>query len=281
MKKGKKTEVGLIKDIKDSTRDSIEVGSRRINYEILYSKRRKRAALMVRPDRMVEFHAPAGLEKTRIREMVRDKADWILKKLDWFEENRHPDPTKRYVQGEEFLFLGEVYHLNIIVEEEWKSQHSGKIQHPGNVSARINDQVLEVSLNSQAPGVSLSKNLPEDGRKELVREAVCRWYAERAVEKVGEFVELYSEKLRVPPPFFQVKYQRKRWGSCSAKNVIRINFQLLMASPGQLEYVVVHELCHIKEKNHSPAFWALVEELMPGYGPHREELKKDGWKYVL
>jgi predicted metal-dependent hydrolase len=91
----------------------------------------------------------------------------------------------------------------------------------------------------------------------------------------------YSNKLGVNIPAYQVKYQKKRWGSCSANNVLRINFQLIMAPYAQLEYVVVHELCHIKEKNHSAKFWKLVKELMPDYAEPRKGLKTEGWKYVL
>ncbi|MDD3041548.1 MAG: DUF45 domain-containing protein, partial [Methanosarcinaceae archaeon] len=129
MKKVKKIETDTFEGIKGSTGDSIKVGSRTIHYEILYSKRRKRAALVVRPDGRVEFRAPPELEKVRIREMLRGKADWVLKKLDWFEENGHPDQTKHYVQGEKFLFLGEGYRLNIIVEKGGNSQPPGKFQH--------------------------------------------------------------------------------------------------------------------------------------------------------
>ena len=114
-----------------------------------------------------------------------------------------------------------------------------------------------------------------------MKETIWSFYSERAREEIEKLLRIYSKKLGVVTPVFKVKHQKRRWGSCSADNVLRINFQLIMAPPDQLEYVVVHELCHVKEKNHSERFWKLVRELMPDYQEHRNNLKKDGWKYVL
>jgi hypothetical protein len=129
--------------------------------------------------------------------------------------------------------------------------------------------------------VEVSKNIQEDQLPFLVKEVIWTFYSKRAEEEVEKILKGYSKKLEVTPPVFKVKYQKKRWGSCSADNILRINFQLIMAPPRQLEYVVVHELCHVKEKNHSTRFWKLVRELMPDYEEHRNSLKKNGWKYVL
>ncbi|HII01958.1 TPA: M48 family metallopeptidase [Methanosarcinaceae archaeon] len=239
--------------------DSIKACGRTIAYEIIYSKRRKSAAIVVRPDLKVEFRAPPGLDSETIRTMVRKKADWVLKKLDGFEGKRNLNPEKRYIDGEKFLYLGEEYPL--------KLTFGG-----GVLSAGLEGPVLEVVI---------PEKVPEPLGPASVRGAVWQWYLGCADEKVGELVEAYSDKMGISPPSFRVKYQKRRWGSCSADNVLRINFQLMMAPPEQLEYVVVHELCHVKEKNHSKNFWALVEELMPDYRVHREGLKKEGWKYVL
>jgi len=129
--------------------------------------------------------------------------------------------------------------------------------------------------------VEISENTSEDQLHFLVKEAVWNFYSKCAEEEVEKLLKIYSKKFGVSTPVFMVKYQKKRWGSCSAKNVLRINFQLIMAPPKQLEYVVVHELCHVKEKNHSARFWKLVRELMPDYEKYRNSLKIDGWKYVL
>lgn len=241
--------------------DSIKTCGRTISYEIVYSRKRKRAAILVRPDMRVEFRAPHGLSADTIRGMVEGKARWIFKKLEWFEANRLPDQRKQYCEGEVYFYLGREYPLRITFLNSIKKP-----------LAFFKDSELRI----EAP-----ENVSEDQLPFLVKEAVWNFYSERAEEEVEKLLKSYSKKLGVVTPVFKVKHQKRRWGSCSAENVLRINFQLIMAPSRQLEYVVVHELCHVKEKNHSSRFWKLVRELMPDYEEHRNRLKKDGWKYVL
>lgn len=241
--------------------DRIIACGRTINYEIVYSKKRKRVAILVRPDMQVEFRAPQGLSTDTIREIVKEKSLWIFKKLEWFETNRLPDQKKQYCEGEVYLYLGREYPLRITFMDSAKKP-----------LAFFKDSKLTVEV---------PENTSEDQIPFLVKEAVWSFYSERAEEEVEKILENYSKKFGAVLPVFKVKHQKRRWGSCSAENVLRINFQLIMAPPRQLEYVVVHELCHVKEKNHSARFWKLVRELMPDYEEYRSSLKKDGWKYVL
>jgi predicted metal-dependent hydrolase len=242
-------------------KDSIKACGRTINYEIVYSKKRKKAAVIVQPDARVEFRAPGGLSSESIREMVRGKAGWICKKLDWFEANKLPDPNKQYSAGEMYLYLGKEYPLKITSIDRVKKPFA---------------LFKEPELNVVVP-----REISEDMLPTLVKKAIWDFYSRRADEETGRILKHYSRKLGMNTPVFKVKYQKRRWGSCSVDNVLRINFQLIMAPYTQLEYVVVHELCHMKEKNHSAKFWKLVKELMPDYEEHRKSLKKDGWRYVL
>jgi len=241
--------------------DSIKACGRTINYEIVYSKKRRKAAIVVRPDLTVEFRAPHGLSREAIRDMVQKKAVWVWEKLDWFEANRLPSQEKRYADGEKYLYMGREYSLKILPAEEIKKPF--------------------VSFTGSEITVFIPESVSDELKPALVKKAIWNFYSERAESEVKKFLKFYSEKLRIDPPAFKVKYQKRRWGSCSADNVLRINFQLIMAPPEQLEYVVVHELCHVKEKNHSARFWNLVGELMPHYQVRRKSLKKDGWRYVL
>jgi predicted metal-dependent hydrolase len=241
--------------------DSIKACGRTISYEIVYSKKRKRAAILVCPDMRVEFRAPQGLSTDTIRKMVEGKALWIFKKLEWFEANRPPDQKKQYCGGENYLYLGGEYPLKIRVMDNIKKPLT---------FFKDSELIVEVP-----------KHTPEDQLPILVKESIWTFYSKRAKEEVETILKGYSKKLGVAPPVFKLKHQKRRWGSCSADNILRINFQLIMAPPRQLEYVVVHELCHVKEKNHSARFWELVRELMPDYEEHRGSLKKNGWKYML
>ena len=250
-------------------KDSIKACGRTIEYEIVFNKKRKRAEIVVRPDLTVELRAPWGLKLEVVRTMVNDKSAWICKKLDWFEINKLPNQQKQYTEGEIYLYLGKEYTLKI--------QNFENIKKP---FAVIRTSKLTSELTSELI-VAVPEGAPENLLPLQVKKAIWDFYSKNAEEKINGILKIYSKKLGITPPVFKVKYQKRRWGSCSADNILRINFQLLMAPPEQLEYVVVHELCHIKEKNHSIKFWQLVGELMPGYEIHRKTLKKEGWQYVL
>ena len=241
--------------------DSIKTCGRTIDYEIVYSKKRRKAAIVVRPDLKVEFRAPHGLSLEAIRDMVQTKAGWVWEKLDWFEANRLPNQEKRYTDGEKYLYMGREYPL--------------KILHVGGIKKSL------ASFSGSELTVLIPETVHEELKPTLIKKAVWDFYRDCAKSDVDRLLKAYSEKLNLRPPVFMVKHQKRRWGSCSVDNVLRINFQLMMAPSEQLEYVVVHELCHVKEKNHSARFWKLVGELMPGYEVHRKSLKKDGWRYVL
>lgn len=175
---------------------------------------------------------PSWLSREAIREMVQKKAAWVQEKLDWFEVNRLPCQEKEYTDGEKFLYLGKEYPpLTVLPVEGIKKAFA--------------------SFSGSEITVLLPKSAPEELKPSLVKKAVWNFYSECAEKEVEKFLKAYAEILNIDIPAFKVKHQKKRWGSCSADNVLRINFQLMMAPPEQLEYVVVHEICHVKEKNHS------------------------------
>ncbi len=239
--------------------DSIIFGASKISYEIIYSPRRKNVSISVSPDKKVEVTAPSNLTVEAIREVVKRKADWILKKLDWFDHIQQFDASKEYVNGETFLYMGRQYRLKI---------QSGEIE----PSIKLKGKYFEVTV---------SKNTPQKSQHQVVRDTLWKWYLEHAENKLREIMHKYSRKLQIDTPTLVVKPQAKRWGSCSKTNIIRINIQIIMAPIKQIEYVVAHELCHVKYKDHSSGFWKNLSLIMPDYQLRKESLRKEGWRYVL
>jgi predicted metal-dependent hydrolase len=108
------------------------------------------------------------------------------------------------------------------------------------------------------------------------REGLEKRYREAAKEYIPKRADYYADLLGVSYERIRVAEQKTRWGSCSSKGTLSFNWKLMLAPPKVLDYVVVHEVCHIKEMNHSPRFWKLVEELMPDYKEYRKWLKENG-----
>jgi predicted metal-dependent hydrolase len=241
------------------SKDSIRFGSTTINYDITYSKKRKNATLAVYPLSEVEIRVPVNLEKVDIRKLVKRKADWVLKKIIWFNELAQLDGRKEYINGETYLYMGRQYKLKII------RGHNRAV-------AKILGKQLQVNLPIK---------ISEGDGKRTVKVAIWRWYRQQTEIKVADLIRKYSKKLGIVAPDFFIKNQYKRWGSCTSKNKLIFNFRLSMAPASQIEYVVGHELCHIKQKNHTKGYWKLLFSIMDDYAVRKEALRKDGWQYAL
>ncbi|MHA1827129.1 MAG: M48 family metallopeptidase [Candidatus Heimdallarchaeaceae archaeon] len=241
------------------TQDSIKFGEMNINYDIIYSDRRKNATIAVYPLKQVEIRVPFGLEQDHIQKLVKKKAEWIIKQILWFDEIMQIDCSKEYVNGETYLYLGRQYRLKIIKSKE-KPQ------------AKLIGRHLLVSLQGK---------IPKTKEKKIIKAAVWKWYKQQANKKIAEAVEIYSEKLGIKTPKFTIKNQYKRWGSCTKNNILNFNFRIVMAPITLLHYVVAHELCHIKYKDHSKQFWALLKTVMPDYEQRKERLRREGTQFVL
>ncbi len=111
-------------------------------------------------------------------------------------------------------------------------------------------------------------------------DAVIRSLAEKALKTIPERVRYYAPLIGVNYGRVTIRNQKSKWGSCSAKGNLNFNCLLMLCPPAVLDYVVVHELCHRKEMNHSPAFWAEVEKLVPDYPARRKWLKDEGSKLI-
>ncbi|CAJ36306.1 M48 family metallopeptidase [Methanocella arvoryzae] len=233
---------------------SIRYGAETISFSIVRSPRRKTACITVYPSGEVRLTVPARTSEAQARRYVEQKAGWVLGKLKAFEAQGARDVKKRYVDGEIFLFLGREYALQISRGPE--------------PLVTLGDKTLNVFVQ-------------DPGDREAIRSAVFGWYRFQAETYLREPVASYARALDVFPPPFKVKNQSKRWGSCTAKNLLNFNLKIVMAPLEQLEYVAAHEVCHIKVKDHSPRYWAVLKSIMPDCDTRKKALKTEGWKYEL
>ena len=174
---------------------------------------------------------------------MRQKARWILEKL---EASAAAPEAPAFLSGEKLPYGGR--DLTLWVQ---------------GVAATASD-LPEVSLERRRLNVAVPMGLDEEAQRGLVAEALMNWYAGRAQEQIGEQLARWLPVLgKSEVPAVQIRNQRRRWGSCSPKGVLRFNWRLAMLEPALVEYVVVHELAHLTHMNHSPAFWGLVAQHLP------------------
>jgi len=241
------------------TQDRIQFGATTINYDIVYSEKRKNATLAVYPMKEVEIRVPKHLERDRIQSLVKKKADWVIKQLVWFDEITRLDSNKEHINGETYLCLGRQYRLQIKKTE-------------GRAEAKIIGKTIQVNLPI---------NIHKNHEKKIIKAAIWKFYRQQTEEKITELLKKYSKRLGIQIPTFMIKNQYKRWGSCTSKDQLIFNFRLAMAPVSQIEYVVAHEICHIKVKDHNNEYWKLFKSIMPEFEKRKDALKKDGWQYQL
>jgi predicted metal-dependent hydrolase len=217
--------------------DSIDFGSKKIDFHLTFSDR-KSLGITITPDMDVIVKAPRDASIERVKEKVRKKAPWIIKQQSFFLTFHPRTPEKRYVSGETHLYLGRQYRLKVT---EAKSN-----------SVHFRGSYFEI----QARRKSNSKPL------------LLQWYRERAKIKFAEIAEPWIqrfEKYDVKPEAIYLHEMPKRWGSCTPKGKIILNPELIKAPRPCIEYVVIHELCHLVHPNHTPAFIQLQEKVMPDW----------------
>ncbi|MGZ8163137.1 MAG: M48 family metallopeptidase [Methylobacter sp.] len=231
------------------------------SYQIRRSQRATRTRIVVTQDK-VEVVAPAKVSEHRIHQFVLSKQQWIVLTLAKIAANKHDYKSLApdfYGHGAEIPYQGEMYKLVI---------RPSKLKR------------IKIEFSNEFIAYIPEAWITKENSDEL-KEALIKWMKKNSRLQVERLVNRHAEKRQLFPRTINMKTQRSRWGSCGIYNDIHINWLLIMAPPEVLEYVVVHELCHIQVKNHSTYFWALVGEHMPGYQQQRHWLRKHGHRLMM
>lgn len=143
------------------------------------------------------------------------------------------------------------------------------------VAEKKDDFSDNLAISGRKIVATVDPELNADEKKAAIKKAILKWYLSEADQIIRQRTKRYFPILDVMPRKIEIKDQEKRWGSCSSKSVLRFNWRIIMAPISIIDYVVVHELCHLKVKNHSPAFWRLVSLAVPDYRKRRDWLRKN------
>jgi len=215
--------------------------------KVIRSKHRKKTiAIEVTEEGEVVLRVPLNTKDVEIERIILKNKDWIKKKRVEI-LSKAKITRKEFKEGEKFLFLGREYPLKAIKPQ---------------------DKPLKFSRE----GFVLS-----DRHLEVAKEIFVKWYKDKAKRIISERVKFYAKRCSLPYDRVRITSANKRWGSCSKRGNLNFSYRLIMAPLSVIDYVVVHELCHIKERNHSRNFWKLVESIMPDYKTYKDYLKNNGY----
>lgn len=211
-------------------------------HKVIRSKRRS-IALVMTPEAMLVVRAPMLTPLKYIESVVEKQKLWIERKRAQILKRGVLKP-KQFKDGEEFLFLGQPYRFTVC---------SG----------------LEIEIKDD-------KLLFPEKQLKKAKQKLIQWYKEESFALITEIAQKYSRVSGWKYKTININSAKTRWGSCSSSGSINFSYKLMLAPRAVVEYVVVHELSHITEKNHSPRFWAKVQSLMPDYRLHEKWLKENG-----
>lgn len=233
----------------------LETEQATIPYEIRRSRKARRLRITVRPEGVVAV-APIATGRSQIRSFVESKAGWITRKTLDLAERDVLGPPERFETGSPVRFRDRWYPLEVLEDR---------------AGSRSREVAFKEGLRVHVEG-----GLDAEAKEEVVRGLVLDWLRQRALEDAERWASSHRERLGVRPSRIRIGNQKTLWGSCSPKNVVSLNWRLIAAPPPVFEYVVVHELCHLVERNHGPRFWALVAEVLPEFEERRAWLKRRG-----
>jgi len=225
----------------------LNYGSKSIEYKLSFAAR-KSLGIKVMPDGLVAVIAPLDTSIIAINKKVKSKANWILKQQAFFHSYKPHTPERKYVNGETHLYLGRQYKLQI-----------------------VQDNFNEVKVHRGIMKI-IAKKIDSAYLEKIIKE----WYKQKAIILFEEVVLSSLEKFtkyKIEKPVLEIRAMQKRWGSCTKSGKIILNTELIKAPKGSIEYVVIHELCHLIHHNHNQKFYDLQNTLSPHWEKWKEKLE--------
>lgn len=224
---------------------SLIYGSEEIRYTLNFRKR-KTLGITVKPDRSTEVNAPIGSSIEKIEQKVRKRAAWILKQQDHFLSFEPRNTSRNYVSGESHLYLGRQYRLLIVQSDKELVKHTG----------------AQIEVRTQEPQ-----------NAKLLLEA---WYLDKSKNWFHSIAQPLIERFKqynVEPTKIEIRKMQHRWGSCSNSGRILLNPELIKAPKACIEYVIIHELCHLVHRDHTKAFFILQQKECPEWKKWKRKLE--------
>ena len=222
---------------------NVHLSGKEVSYTLKRSGYRRSIGLRI-DDRGLTVNAPLRASEKWLHSVLQEKADWVVKQLDKWQSRKAPPIF--WAEGASIPFRGEQFILTLIPRTR-------------GAKPSLHGEVLHVPVGLEADPADIEK-------------AVTQWYREEALRVFMECAEYFAPMLQVAPSAIKLSSAVTQWGSCNVRGVVHLNWQLVKMPLHLIDYVVVHELAHLKEMNHSPAFWQVVESACPDYKQCRAEL---------
>ncbi|SHK42527.1 M48 family metallopeptidase [Desulforamulus aeronauticus] len=233
---------------------TVQLGGKPISYQIRESRRAKHVRFTISSSDGLEVVVPSNYPQDQLETLLKSKQNWILEKLALFSRRVELVQKNALAATQVIRFLGKSYRVVTVFQ-------------PGAPQIEIVGDKIIIMLPQQ--------------NQVKIRDVLESWLRHQAREVIKQRLQFFSHKLNIKYNQVAIKDQKTRWGSCSSQGNLNFNYRLVMAPVPIIDYLVVHELAHLREMNHSKKFWLLVESVCPAYKAHRQWLKEHGAELTL
>lgn len=240
-----------------------------MKYEVIFGRRifeviveksaNRQLSITVHPDKSITAKAPGHFSHSFVQRQLDKKSRWIARQVDFFEQFHPIQPPRQYVSGETHYYLGRQYRLRI--RQGPKSQ------------VKLKGAFFEVDVNLS----KTDQQAPQKASAKIAQRLMQNWYKEHARTLLTGRIEIAwprFKRFNLEYPRVVFRKMHKRWGSCSGSGVIVLNTELVKAPVNSIDYVVIHELCHLVFPDHDSRFFRLLSRLMPDWQQRKQRLEK-------
>ncbi len=224
---------------------------RDIDYQLLSGSERKTTDIIIERDGTIAVRPPNNYSPEQVDAVVESKRMWIYRNLAEWKDLNSTAVVREWVNGETFLYLGRSYRLSLVSEQD-------------------------CDLKLKEGRFCLLRGLIEKGGSTSAKLAFEHYYTNKGIDRIRQRVKYFSDKVGVVPASVKIKDMSYRWASCSKNDALIFHWKCMMAPPKIIDYIIVHELCHIHHRNHTDAFWNEVDKVMPDYRERKNWLKNNG-----
>ncbi|RPE15431.1 DUF45 domain-containing protein [Burkholderia pseudomallei] len=224
---------------------------RDIAYQLLPGSDRQTTDIVIERNGVITVRPPLRMTPEQVDETVSSKRMWIYRNLAEWRDLNATRVTREWVSGESFLYLGSSYRLQLVQEQ---------------------DEPLKLKDGR----FCLLRSIVENDGSEAAHQAFEAFYKEKGLPRVKKRVKLFASKVGVTPGTIQIKNIGYRWASCLKNGDLHFHWKCLMAPLTIIDYIIVHELCHLHHRDHSDAFWNEVDKVLPDYRERKDWLRVRG-----
>ncbi|MCP4721537.1 MAG: M48 family metallopeptidase [Desulfobacteraceae bacterium] len=224
---------------------------RDIDYVLLPGTERKTTDIVIERNGLIAVRPPKGFSPEQVDAVVDSKRMWIYRNLAEWRDLNATAVVREWVNGESFLYLGRSYRLSLIAEQK-------------------TDLILKDGR------FCLKRSLIDQGGESAAKRVFEAFYCTKGESRLIKRIDFFAPKVGVKPGGLKVKDLGYRWASCTKSNIQQFHWKCMMAPPKIIDYMIVHELCHMHQRNHTALFWNEVDKVVPDYRERKLWLKKHG-----